>query len=142
MVGGWVKSYLRNRIARLVPSMRRLTDLSLLSSLSSLLSSLVLSCPYSFIFSCLVFSVSLSLSLFLCLLSLSLCLCLRVMLCVVLCRVCRCGRGVVGSRGVCLCVAARCKNVGKPMCGFKKRLRVSIQKRPSVYIQDVHTGTF
>ena len=29
--GGWVKSYLRTRIARLVPSMRRLTHLSLVS---------------------------------------------------------------------------------------------------------------
>ena len=33
--GGWVKSYLRTRIARLVPSMRRLTHLSLVSSLFS-----------------------------------------------------------------------------------------------------------
>ena len=31
--GGLVKSYLRTRIARLVPSMRRLTHLSLVSSL-------------------------------------------------------------------------------------------------------------
>ena len=43
--GGWVESYLRTRIARLVPSMRRLTHLSAvlfsrLSSLFSLLSSL------------------------------------------------------------------------------------------------------
>ena len=30
--GGWVKSHLRTRIARLVPSMRRLTHLSLVSS--------------------------------------------------------------------------------------------------------------
>ena len=36
--GGWVKSYLRTRMARLVPSMRRLTHLSLVSSLFSLLS--------------------------------------------------------------------------------------------------------
>ena len=33
--GGWVKSYLRTRIARLVPSMRRLTHLGLVSSLFS-----------------------------------------------------------------------------------------------------------
>ena len=33
--GGWVKSYLRSRFARLVPSMRRLTHLSLVSSLFS-----------------------------------------------------------------------------------------------------------
>ena len=76
-----------------------------------LFSSLVLS-----LFPCLAFYVSLSLSsfsvFFLCL---SISLCLRVMLCVVLCGVCRCGRGVVGGRGVCLvCVC----------CGtLKKRCR-------------------
>ena len=37
--GGWVKSYPLARIARLVPSMRRLTHLSLVSSLFFLLSS-------------------------------------------------------------------------------------------------------
>ena len=38
MVGGrWVKSYLRTRIPRLVPSMRRLTHLSLVSFLFCLL---------------------------------------------------------------------------------------------------------
>ena len=46
--GGWVKSYLRTRIARLVPSMRRLTHLSLVfSSLLSLLSLLLSSLPSS-----------------------------------------------------------------------------------------------
>ena len=39
--GGWDKSHLRTRIARLVPSMRRLTHLSLVSSLFSLLSPLL-----------------------------------------------------------------------------------------------------
>ena len=43
--GGWVKSYLRTRIARLVPSMRRLTHLSQVSSLFSLLSLLSLAVP-------------------------------------------------------------------------------------------------
>ena len=72
---GWVKSYLRTIVARLVPSMRRLTHLSLVSSLFSLL----FSCLSSFIFSFLLFIVSswlvsLSLSSF----SVSLCLSLCV----------------------------------------------------------------
>ena len=54
MISMRVKSYLRTRIATLVPSMRRLTHLSLVSSLFSLLSSLF-SAPspllFSFIFS-------------------------------------------------------------------------------------------
>ena len=80
---------------------------------------LLLSCLSSSLFvlnrpllSCLSFSVSLSLSL-----SVSVCFCLslflslspRVVLCVmVLCGVCRCGRGVVVGRGVCLCVFVCC----------------------------------
>ena len=55
-------------------------------------------------------------------------------LCVLCCVVCRCGRGVVGGRGVCSCVAARKK---------RGKTRVWIQKRISVYIQNVPvcTGT-
>ena len=51
------------------------------------------------------------------------------MLCVVLfCVVCRCGRGVVGGRGVCLvCV----------FVSVAAKTRVWIQKRLRVYIQNV-----
>ena len=43
--GGWVKSYLRTRIARLVPSMRRLTHISLVSSLFSQYPSIICFTP-------------------------------------------------------------------------------------------------
>ena len=57
------------------------------------------------------------------------------MLCVVLCGVCRCGRGVVGGRGVCLvCVwllwCGMLKKRGKSRIGLQKRLRVYIQNVP------------
>ena len=71
------------------------------------------------------------------------------MLCVVLCGVCRCGRGVVGGRGgrgvclvcVCVCLVSVCVCVfvcvlrhaekrGKTVFGFKKRLRVYVQNLP------------
>ena len=77
--GGWVKSHLRTRIARLVPSTRRLTHLSPVSSLFSLLSScLDSSLLVHLLLSCLVSPLScLVLSFFLCLsFSVSLCLCL------------------------------------------------------------------
>ena len=81
-------------------------SLSLLHLVSYLALLLLSSCLLSSLFSCLVpplssSLVSSSLSPSLSSFSVSLCLCLRVMLCVVLCGVCRCGRGV------CLCVAAR-----------------------------------
>ena len=64
--GGWVKSHLRTRIARLVPSMRRLTHLSLVSSLFSLLSFLFVSSSLRlFVSSSLPLFVSSSLPLFL-----------------------------------------------------------------------------
>ena len=74
--------------------------------LSSLLFSLLsfLLCLSSFIFSCLLVLYRLLLSF----LVLSLFHCLRVMLCVVWCGVCRCGRGVVGGRGVCLVFVCVC----------------------------------
>ena len=102
---------------------------SLLSSLFSLLSSLAfLSClVFSFLdFTCLSFSVSL-------------CSCLSLSPCCVVCGVCRCGRGVVGGRDVCLvcvcvCVFVCCDTVKKREktcvdsrtlpCVRSKRLRV------------------
>ena len=96
--------------------------------LSFLVSPLPSSRFFSFLSSSLVFSrlSSFIFSFLLCLsFSVSLCLCLRVVLCVVvLCGVCRCGRGVVVGRGVCLC-ACLCvlrhaeKNVKKTVCRFK-----------------------
>ena len=107
----------------------------LLSFLSCLVS---LSCPVSLSLSS---SLSLSLSVSLCLslsVSLSVCrsLCLRVMLCVVSCGVCRCGRGVVGGRGVCLvCVLWHVEKTWKNRIWLQKRLRVYIQNVP------VYAGT-
>ena len=83
----------------------------------------------------------------------------------VLCGACRCGRGVVGGRGVCLvCVSVCCgtlKKREKNRVWIQTRLRVSIQNVP-VYagttrtcvetcargagthgdVLNVHTGTF
>ena len=134
----------------------------LLSSLLSLLfscleSSLVFLSPSSLsclVLSCTVFSC-LVLSLFLCLclslvsvsvlsLSLSLSLCLRVMLCVVLCGVCRCGRGVVWWSWCvwcvcsCVCVCVCCgtlKKTWKNPCVGSRTSRVYIQNVP------VYAGT-
>ena len=139
--GGWVKSYLRTRIARLVPSMRRLAHLSLVSPLFSLLfstlvynllssrfSSLV-SFPSSLAFlSCLVFSClsfSLSLSVSLCLsVSVSLSVCFSCLVCVVLCGVSRCGRGVC-LVCVCVCECLCCSTLQK-----RGKFSVWIQKTP------------
>ena len=106
--------------------------------------------------SCLVFlslsSFSVSLTL-----SVSVSLCLRVMLCVVLCGVCRCGRGVVGGRGVCvwrLCVLRHgektwknpCGDSKKPPCVHSNRPRVCRYTRAHVLkhvrVVPVHTETF
>ena len=108
----------------------------LLSSLSCTVFPFIFSCPL--VLSCLSFSVSLSLFLS---------LCLRVMLCGVLCGLCRCGRGVVWWSWCvwwCVCVCVRvCVCV---CCGtLKKRgkTRVWVQKRPRVYMQNVpvYAGT-
>ena len=70
------------------------------------------------------------------------------MLCVVLCGVCRCGRGVVGGRGVCLvcvflclcvCVEARRKNLEKPVCCVETCARGAGTHGD---VLNVHTETF
>ena len=80
------------------------------------------------VFCCFVLSPISSSLLFLCLLSLSLSVCVSVWCCVV-CGVCRCGRGVVGGRGVCL-VCDTLKNRGKPRMWIPTRPRLHIQNVP------------
>ena len=84
-------------------------------------------------------------------LSFSVCLCLSLSPCSV---VCRCSRGVVGGRGVCLCVAARWKTWKKPCVDSKTPPRVHSRRPPPcmpatrahvfqhVRVVPVHTGTF
>ena len=86
------------------------------------------------------------------------------MLCVVLCGVCRCGRGVVGGRGVCLvcvfvcvcvclCVLRHAEKVEKPVFGFKNASVCTFKTSPCmpaprahvlkhVRVVPVHTETF
>ena len=91
---------------------------SLLASLLLMFSSLVFHLLLSFIFSCLpVCLVSLSVSLSLSP-SLSPCDLVRD---VVLCCVCRCGRGVC-LVCVCACCGALKKTWKKPVCGFKNAM--------------------
>ena len=104
-------------------------SLLLLSSFSSLLfSSLAfLSC---LVFSCLVLSLFLCLSLFL-----SPCC---VMWCVSLWWWCRCGRGVVGGRGVCLVCCGTVKKREKKPCTRPKRFPCVDSKRPRVCRHQAH----
>ena len=137
---GWVKSYLRTRIARLVPSMRRLTHLNLVSLLFSCLdllfsclSSSLFSLLFSFVFfSCLLLLSRLLLSLLLSRLllscpvslSLSLFLCLSLSLSVPVCpcrSLCCCGG--------CCCLV--CMSLWS-WCGTLKTPCV-LSKRPRVY---------
>ena len=53
------------------------------------------------------------------------------MLCVVLCGVCRCGRGVIGGRGVCLCVLAHLES-NSHLEGIAKHCVMSVAKSAGV----------
>ena len=106
--GGWVKSYLRTRIARLVPSMRRLTHLNLVSF------------PLLSLFSFVSLFISVSLRLFHLFFS-SLCFCVScsVQCCAVQCSVLCCCMWLC-----CVCVCA-CLCV--PLChvsGFEQCVQV------------------
>ena len=79
------------------------------------------------------------------------------MLCVVLCGVCRCGRGVVGGRGVCLVCVCVLRHAGQtwknPFFEFKNASVCTFNTSPCmqaprahvlkhVRVVPVHTGTF
>ena len=99
----------------------------LFSSLFLVSSSLFLSCLSVSLFLCLSLSLSLSFSPSPC-----------DVVCCVLCGVCRCGRGVVVGRGVCLCVLRHAEKREKNRVWIQKRLRVCIQN-VTVYARTTRT---